>query len=89
MKKKSYRKWDILKNISINSIKETLLILKHDFDLWLGESDVNELIEPMIESLKEGRKLLVDDNALVSTQESDPKVLIAKFDGSYLYLTVY
>ena len=85
--KKVIDQWSFLKNISINSIKETLLILKHDFDLWLGESDVNELIEPMIESLKKDGKLLVDDNALVSSQESDPKILIAKSDGSYLYLT--
>ena len=85
--KKVIDQWSFLKNVSINSIKETLLILKHDFDLWLGESDVNELIEPMIESLKKDGKLLVDDNALVSSQESDPKILIAKSDGSYLYLT--
>jgi len=85
--KKVIDQWSFLKNISINSIKETLLILKHDFDLWLGESDVNELIEPMIESLKKGGKLLLDDNALISSQETDPKILISKSDGSYLYLT--
>ena len=85
--KKVIDQWSFLKNISINSIKEALLILKHDFDLWLGESDVNELIEPMIESLKKDGKILVDDNALVSSQETDPKILIAKSDGSYLYLT--
>ena len=85
--KKVIDHWSFLKNISINSIKETLLILKHDFDLWLGESDVNELIEPMIESLKKEGKLLVDDNALISSQETDPKILISKSDGSYLYLT--
>ena len=85
--KKVIDQWSFLKNISINSIKETLLILKHDFDLWLGESDVNELIEPMIESLKKEGKLLVDDNALISSQETDPKILISKSDGSYLYLT--
>ena len=79
--------WSFLKKISIDSIKETLLTLKHDFDLWLGESDVNELIEPMIESLKKEGKVKIDDGALVSAQEVDPKILIAKSDGSYLYLT--
>ncbi len=79
--------WAFLKKVSIESIKETLAVLKHDFDLWLGESDVNELIEPMIESLKKEGKLKLDDNALVSTQDADPKILIAKSDGSYLYLT--
>ena len=85
--KKALDQWAFLKNISIESIKKTLSILRHDFDLWLGESDVNELIEPMIESLKKEGKIHLDDNALVSTQEADPKILIAKSDGSYLYLT--
>ena len=86
-KKEALEKWVHLKNISINSIKDTLSLLNHNFDLWLGESDVNELIEPMIESLKKEGKVSLDDNALVSTQEADPKILIAKSDGSYLYLT--
>ena len=85
--KKVLDQWVFLKNISIESIKETLSLLSHDFDLWLGESDVNELIEPMIESLKKEGKVDLDDNALVSTQDADPKILIAKSDGSYLYLT--
>ena len=80
-------KWIFLKNTSVQSIKETLFLLNHDFDLWLGESDVNKLIEPMIDSLKEKGKVEIDDNALVSTQDSDPKILVAKSDGSYLYLT--
>ena len=79
--------WSYLKKISIDSIKETLFTLNHDFDLWLGESDVNELIEPMIKSLEKDGKIVLDDNALVSAQDTDPKILIAKSDGSYLYLT--
>ena len=67
-----------LKKISIDSIKETLFTLNHDFDLWLGESDVNELIEPMIKSLEKDGKIVLDDNALVSAQDTDPKILIAK-----------
>ena len=85
--RKALDQWSFLKEISIESIKGTLSLLKHDFDLWLGESDVNELIEPMIKSLKKQGKIDLDDNALVSTEDSDPKILIAKSDGSYLYLT--
>ena len=85
--RKALDQWSFLKEISIESIKGTLSLLKHDFDLWLGESDVNELIEPMIKSLKKEGKVELDDNALVSTEDSDPKILIAKSDGSYLYLT--
>ena len=85
--RKALDQWSFLKEISIESIKGTLSLLKHDFDLWLGESDVNELIEPMIKSLKKEGKVELDDNALVSTEDSDPKILITKSDGSYLYLT--
>ena len=85
--KRAISEWVYLKKISIDSIKETLFTLNHDFDLWLGESDVNELIEPMIKSLEKDGKIVLDDNALVSAQDTDPKILIAKSDGSYLYLT--
>ena len=85
--KKIIEEWKYIRNISIDSMKKVLDILNHDFDLWLGESDVNELIEPMIELLKDEGKVAIDDNALVSTQDSNPKILIAKSDGSYLYLT--
>ena len=38
-----------IKEISVESIKETLSLLGHNFDLWMGESDVNYLIPEMIE----------------------------------------
>ena len=68
-------------------MKEILNTLNHEFDLWLGESSVNKLIEPMLKSLKKEGKVDFDDGALVSTQNTDPKILITKSDGSYLYLT--
>ncbi len=80
-------KWKKIKNISMEKLKKTLSLLNHDFDLWLGESDVNGLIEPMIEDLMKKGKVEYDDNAIVSSQEVDPKILITKSDGSYLYLT--
>jgi len=85
--KETIENWNLIKNISIEDLKKTLSVLNHDFDLWLGESDVNELIEPMIDSLKKEGKITLDDNALVSTENTEPKILIAKSDGSYLYLT--
>ncbi len=85
--KETIENWNLIKNISIEDLKKTLSVLNHDFDLWLGESDVNELIEPMIDSLKKKGKITLDDNALVSTENTEPKILIAKSDGSYLYLT--
>ena len=85
--KKIIEEWKYIRNISIDSMKKVLDILNHDFDLWLGESSVNELIEPMLETLKKEGKVELDEGALVSTQKTEPKILITKSDGSYLYLT--
>jgi len=41
----------------------------------------------MIEELLKNKKIIYDDNALISSEDTDPKILIAKSDGSYLYLT--
>ncbi len=79
--------WKSIKDISINSLLENFTILGHQFDYWLGESDVNDLIPNMIEKLKEHKKIINDDGALISAQNTDPKILITKSDGSYLYLT--
>jgi arginyl-tRNA synthetase len=79
--------WKSIKEISIRSLEENFEILNHRFDYWLGESDVNDLIPNMIDSLLKDGKLIYDDGALISKQESDPKILITKSDGSYLYIT--
>ena len=84
---KILKKWKKLKKISVESIKETLETLNHKFDLWMGESDVNDLIPGMIQKLESEGKISLDDGAYVSNFVSDPKILITKSDGSYLYLT--
>ncbi len=84
---KIIKKWKKLREISIESIKDTLQVLNHQFDLWIGESDVNHLIPGMIKKLKDDEKISLDDGAYVSNFISDPKILITKSDGSYLYLT--
>ena len=85
--KETIESWKVLKNLSVLSIKETLEKLNHNFDLWLGESDVNHLIPDLLKSLKEKKKIIEDDGAYISAMDSDPKILITKSDGSYLYLT--
>ena len=80
-------KWKIIKDLSVNSIKESLEKLNHDFDYWFGESDVNDLIPDMLENLLKQEKIEYDNKALVSTEDTDPRVLITKSDGSYLYIT--
>ena len=80
-------KWRYIKDVSLSSIKITLKRLGHSFDYWLGESDVNNLIPQMISKLEKDKKISLDQGAYISNEETDPKILITKSDGSYLYLT--
>ena len=80
-------KWKIIKDISLVEIKKNLYELGHSFDYWFGESDVNSLIPDMLKSLIEEDKVEYDESALVSRENVEPKVLITKSDGSYLYIT--
>ena len=79
--------WKSIKDTSIQSLKDNFETLGHSFDYWLGESDVNSLIPKMIEELLKDEKIIYDDGALISAEETDPKILITKSDGSYLYIT--
>tara|TARA_B100000214_G_scaffold165452_1_gene118612 strand:+ start:4885 stop:6525 length:1641 start_codon:yes stop_codon:yes gene_type:complete len=79
--------WKFIKDISIQSLKENFEKLGHSFDYWLGESDVNNLIPEMIDELLKDEKIIYDDGALISAEDTDPKILITKSDGSYLYIT--
>ena len=80
-------KWKIISDLTISSLKETLTLLNHDFDYWWGESTVNELIPDMLKKLEEDYKIEKDGGAYISSQITDPRILITKSDGSYLYIT--
>lgn len=80
-------KWKSLKNISIDSLNQILGKMNHNFDLMLGESDVNYLIPEMIQDLVDKNKIIEDDGAYIANINVDPKILVTKSDGSYLYLT--
>ena len=79
--------WKSIKDISIKSLKENFKLFNHSFDQWLGESDVNDLIPEMINDLINNKKIINDSGALISAQDTEPKILITKSDGSYLYIT--
>ena len=85
--KLTLQNWKKISDITINALKETLAMLHHDFDYWWGESNVNDLIPDMLKSLEIHRKIEKDDGALISAESTDPRILITKSDGSYLYLT--
>jgi len=82
-----YSKWKKISKLTLTSLKETLLTLNHDFDYWWGESSVNDLIPDMLENLESKGKIEKDDGAFISSQITDPRILITKSDGSYLYIT--
>ena len=79
--------WKSIKETSNKSLEKNFDLLGHQFDYWYGESDVNDLIEPMIIDLKNDKKIIEDSGALISAEETEPKILITKSDGSYLYIT--
>ncbi len=85
--KELLKMWKSIKDISIRSLEENFELFNHHFDYWLGESDVNDLIPDMIDNLIENKKIIYDSGALISAQDTEPKILITKSDGSYLYIT--
>ena len=64
-----------------------------DFDVWKGESDVNELIEPMVEELRAKGLLFFDQGAwIVRVARNDdrrelPPLLVVSSEGSAMYGT--
>jgi len=85
--KEVFSDWKKISELTLTSLKETLLILNHDFDYWWGESSVNDLIPDMLQNLENEDKIEKDDGAFISSQITDPRILITKSDGSYLYIT--
>jgi len=85
--KEVFSNWKKISELTLSSLKETLLILNHDFDYWWGESSVNDLIPDMLQNLEIEGKIEKDSGAFISSQITDPRILITKSDGSYLYIT--
>ncbi|MBR5420241.1 MAG: arginine--tRNA ligase [Lachnospiraceae bacterium] len=80
-------------DISIPDLKENYRKLNVDFDLWMGESDVNDLIPAMVEDMKAKGHAVISEGALVVDirEEGDkkelPPCIILKSDGSANYQT--
>ena len=80
-------KWKSLRELTLSTLKNTLTLLDHDFDFWWGESTVNDIIPKMLEELFDNSKIEEDEGAFISSQITNPRILITKSDGSYLYIT--
>lgn len=88
---KSYQKlWKILRDKSVKAVKENYDKLGVSFDLWLGESDTNDLLPEIVDDLL-NRKIAIHSNGAVIVpmpSESDKEkapLILRKSDGAYTY----
>ncbi|WP_299006169.1 arginine--tRNA ligase [uncultured Caulobacter sp.] len=85
--------WSHFVKVSRVALEREFHALGVDFDLWKGESDVNDLIEPMVGQL-EAKGLLVEDQGarIVRVAREDdkqdvPPLLVVSSEGSAMYGT--
>lgn len=90
----TYRElWKVILEISGNDIKRLYNYLGVSFDLWQGESDAYQYIEPTEKVLKEKNLIVESDGAEIVpvTEEEDtkelPPLIWKKSNGAYLYGT--
>lgn len=85
--------WQHIINVSVADLKKNYSSLNVEFDLWKGESDVQELIPGMVKYMKDEGYAYISEGALVVDvkEESDtkevPPCMILKSDGASLYNT--
>ncbi|MGN0346894.1 MAG: arginine--tRNA ligase [Lachnospiraceae bacterium] len=85
--------WQHILNVSVTDLKKNYEKLDVHFDLWNGESDVDDLIPPMVEKMKSEGFAYLSDGALVVDvkEETDkkelPPCIILKSDGAANYET--
>jgi len=85
--------WQHFRNVSIEAIKENYDELGVEFDLWKGESDINDLLAPLIERLvAQGYAEESDGSLIIRVQADDdnrdiPPLILTKSDGATLYAT--
>ena len=85
--------WDHIINVSVTDLKRNYDNLNVEFDLWKGESDVQDLIPGMVDYMKKGGYAYISNGALVVDvkEETDtkevPPCMILKSDGASLYNT--
>lgn len=94
MGNKGYRAlWKHILRVSVADLKKNYTNLHVDFDLWNGESDVQDTIAPMVQNLREQGLAYEDQGAVVVDvkEETDtkevPPCMILKSDGAALYTT--
>lgn len=85
--------WDHIIQVSVTDLKKNYDCLNVEFDLWKGESDVQERIPGMVEYMKregyahESEGALVVDVIKEDDTKEVPPCMILKSDGAALYNT--
>ncbi len=85
--------WKHIIDVSVADMKRNYAALNVHFDLWNGESTVNDLIPVMVQQMKDGGFAHESQGALVvDVSEPDdtkevPPCMILKSDGAALYTT--
>ncbi|RKX28083.1 MAG: arginine--tRNA ligase [Candidatus Zixiibacteriota bacterium] len=81
--------WKLFRSRSIEKFKRIYDRLGVEFDLIIGESDLNDKIEPIIERLEKAGLSRISEGALVVDLEDTqlPPCLLKKADGATLYAT--
>ena len=92
-KKGYYDLWKKIIEISVEDLKKNYKKLDVDFDLWLGESDAQKYVNPMIEKMKEIGIIYESEGAMVvDVQEPEDTIeinpcMVLKSDGASGYQT--
>ncbi len=83
--------WQHFRQVSVEDIKRQFKPLDVNFDLWLGESSVNDIISPLLEKLKQQNISKESDGAIIIevAKEEDkkpmPPLLLVTSDNSITY----
>jgi arginyl-tRNA synthetase len=87
------RLWRRFTEVTKAALSRDFHTLGVDFDLWKGESDVEPLIGPMVEDLKQKGLLVADQGAQIVRVARDgdkrqlPPLLVVSSEGSAMYGT--
>ena len=85
--------WSHFSGVTRAALERDFHALGVDFDVWKGESDVNDLIEPMVADLRDKQLLFPDQGAeIVRVARNDdkrelPPLLVISSEGSAMYGT--
>jgi arginyl-tRNA synthetase len=85
--------WSHFATVTRTALERDFHALGVDFDVWKGESDVNDLIEPMVAELRAKGLMFADQGAeIIRVARNDdkrdlPPLLVVSSEGSAMYGT--